>query len=333
MSRSVVRPARGLTQRLNVGACTYCSVMATLQVDLADLLSGLNSETKVILDTVPPVDEASEEFEATDIPTAAARRWVKLRDVVVVLCDLRGSTKLGIGKHDTSTARIYKSGVEGSVRILREFGADFIDIQGDGAFGVFWGERRYERALCAGVTIKKFSTSWTEALESKFGPELPETGYKVGMASGRVLVKAIGTPRNVDEQEAVWAGRPVNFAAKCAQAAEVDQLISTVSVWDKLEGNDYIAYTCGCDSEPTSLWRDIEVETLPVEYRAAARLDSTWCDSCGPAFCAAILRGERKRSDISARARNRENLSAMQRALREKRVADARRRYPSGGRR
>jgi hypothetical protein len=44
----------------------------------------------------------------------------------------------------------------------------------------FWGDRRFERAFCAGVTVKTFSQRHLEKrLEEKW-PDLPaETGYKV----------------------------------------------------------------------------------------------------------------------------------------------------------
>ena len=70
---------------------------------------------------------------------------------------------------------------------------------------VFWGDLRYERALCAGITIKTFSVDMVERLEKRWD-DLPETGFKVGVASSRLLVKRIGTPRNPAQQEPVWAG-------------------------------------------------------------------------------------------------------------------------------
>src|SRR5699024_5084969 len=107
------------------------------------------------------------------------------------------STRLGTGKHAASTAAIYRAATGNVVKILHEFNADFIAIQGDGAFGVFWGAARVERALCAGITIKTFSENSLEPkLEARWD-DGPETGYKVGLSSGRVLVKNIGT-RNDD---------------------------------------------------------------------------------------------------------------------------------------
>lgn len=290
---------------------------------LTALLDSLGKEVNTVLNNSPiKVEEKDGDFKAEDIPSPSSDTWVKLPEVVAVVCDLKGSTHLGTGKHDTSTARIYKSGVEGAVRVFHEFRANFIDIQGDGGFGLFWGERAHERALCAGVTIRTFSEDFVERLEKRWPEGLPETGYKVGIHAARTLVKRIGTKREISEQEAVWAGRPVNYAAKCAQSADRHQVIITQAVWDKMKDNDFIAFSCDCGDGPTAnLWTDVTVDRLPEEDRDAVVLNSPWCKTCGPAFCEAIMAGEKKR-DIPSPVRNGINRMKMQKALEAKRLRD-----------
>lgn len=279
-----------------------------------------------------PVVDKDGTFDAKDIPSSSSTTWIKLPEVVAVVCDLKGSTHLGTGKHDKSTARIYKASVEGAVRIFHEFDANFIDIQGDGGFGLFWGDKAYERALCAGVTIKTFSEDLVAQLEKRW-PDAPETGYKVGIHAARTLVKRIGTRRVVSEQEAVWAGRPVNYAAKCAQAAERHQMVVTQQVWDKFKKNDYIAFSCDCKNGPSAnLWMDITVERLPENDQAGVVLGSGWCGKCGPMFCDAIMAGERKR-EIPINIRNTISRMAMEKALEAKRGRDRMRKAQSAFRR
>lgn len=289
---------------------------------LTSLLHTLSDEVNTVLNNSDiPVVEKDGTFEAKDIPSSSSDIWIKLPEVVAVVCDLKGSTHLGTGKHDTSTARIYKASVEGAVRIFHEFDANFIDIQGDGGFGLFWGDKAYERALCAGVTIKTFSEDLVARLEKKW-PNAPETGYKVGIHAARTLVKRIGTRRVVTEQEAVWAGRPVNYAAKCAQAAERHQMIVTQQVWNKFKSNDFIAFSCDCNGGPTAnLWTDTTVDRLPEDDQDAVVLNSAWCQKCGPAFCEAIMAGETTRA-IPTSVRNTISLMAMERALEAKRDRD-----------
>lgn len=285
--------------------------------ELQDLLDEVKSDVQATLKKVPPVEERDDP-DADDIPGQGSAKWLKIPKVVAVVADLKNSTQLGTGRHDTSTARTYKAAVEGSVKILNRFEADFIDIQGDGGFGLFWGERAIERSMCAGVTIRTFSETFVANLEKSWGASAgPETGFKVGVAMGRVLVKNLGTPRNQEEQEAVWAGRPVNYATKCAQAADKHQIIVAGSVWDRIRQNDYLAYTCGCSGNAPSseLWSDLTIDRLTDDERFGRMTPSGWCVNCGPQFCAAIMAGHRRRDDIPDHLRTQLQQTQMKEAI------------------
>lgn len=292
-------------------------------MELTELLDGLKTKVKETLKTVPEVTEKKDP-SLDDIPGQGSSRWLKIPDLVAVFFDLKSSTQLGTGRHDTSTARLYKSAVESAVAILNEFDGQFIDIQGDGGFGLFWGDLSYERALCAAVTIRTFSEELVSQFEAKYSTgDFPETGFKVGIASGRVLVKQLGTPRNVDQQEAVWAGRPVNYAAKSAQSADRHEVVVTGSVWDHFEKNDYVAFTCGCGGEPSDgLWHDHKIKNINDDEQFGRRLEAAWCDNCGPTFCGAIRNGQTKRNDIPDSVRHALTMSAMREALAYKAQTD-----------
>lgn len=266
---------------------------------VSDLLEDCADETTEVLSKNPPVEDVDpEDLDAYDLPDSNNKTWFRIDDVVVVFADLRNSTALGTGKHAASTAAIYRAATGNVVSIMNSFDADFIQIQGDGVFAIFWGDLRYERALCAGVTVKTFSEeALVPKLESRWKDD-PETGFKVGIASGRTLVKNLGTPRNESEQEPVWAGKPVNFAAKAAQQAVRHELIVTGSVWDAIRDNDYLTVTCRCSPGP-NLWEDVTIEKLTHdEDEAAGRLLSAkWCTTCRDEFCAAILDRETQRDD------------------------------------
>jgi len=271
-------------------------------VDVKALLANLDSDAKTELEAKPEVIESGHSLDINDL-AIKARRWHKLKDVVCVVADLKSSTKLGIGKHDTSTARIYQASTGGVVKIFDQFQADFIQIQGDGVFALFWGDKRKERAICSGITIKSFSMDLVKRLESKW-PSLPQTGYKVGVANNRVLVKKVGTPRNPAQQEPIWAGKPVNFATKCAQSADRHELVVTGSFWDWVQGNDYLAISCPCAGPTPDIWQFKEIEKLPegdVE-RQGRVLTSVWCAVHGKDYCNAVMNGSKNRSDaLSAR--------------------------------
>ncbi len=300
----------------------------TDEIDLAELLKELDSDTRPELESKPTVEAWTDNFDVTKLPVEA-RKWVQVPDLAAVVADLKNSTHLGTGKHAAPTASIYQAATGGLVNIYDEFEADFTAIQGDGAFALFWGDWRYERAMCAGITVKTFSERHLVArLEKKWkDPEFP-TGFKVGIASGRVLVKRVGTPRNLAQQEPVWAGKPVNYAAKAAQQADWHELIITGSVWDKIEKNDYLTISCGCSgsvyrASPNELWEDVTIERLPSDdpERYGRLLCSTWCVNHGAEFCAAILNGQTKRNNVD-NVRAKVAKSQMENALRLKAAHD-----------
>lgn len=274
------------------------------EVSLDSLLTDLDEATKVEFASKPSVEEWDDNFDVSELPIEA-RKWIQIPDVVAVVADLKNSTHLGTGKHAASTASIYQAATGGTVNIYNRFNADFIAIQGDGAFALFWGDLRYERAICSGITVKTFSQKHLiPRLESKWPAqaETHPTGFKVGVASGRVLVKRIGTPRNLSEQEPVWAGTPVNFATKAAQQANRDELIIAGSVWDRITKNDYLTLSCPCSGGPSAnLWDDITIDKIPEENpeRVGRILESTWCSVHGDEYVAAVLDGKKKRDDAA----------------------------------
>lgn len=295
--------------------------MSIVVPDLGYLLDELDGEVRWTLDAQVEVVEKDGTFTADQILSSSSSKWMKLPEVVAVAFDLKSSTKLGLGRHDISSARIYQSGVGGAVKCLNRYSADFIDIQGDGGFGLFWGEKAYERALCSAITLKTFSVKFVGRLVAKFGDELPDTGFKLGIHSGRTLVKKIGTLRNQDEQEPVWAGKPINYAYKCAQSSDAHVLVVTEKIFEKFKKNDFVVYSCGCadGAVPSNdLWREGTIEEkLPDHENTVFAVSSPWCENCGPRFAEAIMNGETKRGDVTALVRE-EHSRKMARALERK---------------
>lgn len=272
---------------------------------LSNLLDSLEIRVRNELSSKPDVlDDWSGDIDVSQL-SIVKREWVQIPDVVAVVADLKNSTHMGTGKHAASTASIYEAATGGVVSALNALGADFIQIQGDGAFGLFWRSDRVSRAVCAAITIQTFGGMLTDRLEAKW-PDAPTTGLKVGVARSRILVKRIGTPRNPAQQEPVWAGKAVNYAAKAAQGADRHQLVVTGSVWDAVEGNDYLTVSCGCggdgSSSPSPLWDDTEIQKLPAEDpdRQGRVLTASWCETHGEDYCAAVLAGKTIRPEVKS---------------------------------
>lgn len=265
------------------------------------MLDELSATTKDEFASMPEVVDGTDDLDVSTLPITA-RRWTRMKDVTVLVADLKNSTQLGTGSKGASTASIYEAGTGGVVTVFDKFDANFIQIQGDGAFAIFWGDRRYERAVCAGITVKTNSLDLAAQIEARW-PAKPETGFKVGIASGRVLVKRVGTPRNPAQQEPVWAGKPVNFATKAAQCADRHQIIVTGSVWDRIASNDYLTFSCTCSDPSDSIWEDFTIERLAEDEpeRHGRLLISGWCAAHGEEYCNAILNGKKNRAEITGK--------------------------------
>lgn len=270
-------------------------------MELNKLLNDLSEATKLEFESTPDVVDGNDNLDVSTL-ALTARKWTRMNDVTVLVADLRNSTQLGTGSTGASTASIYESGTGGIVSIFDKFDANFIQIQGDGAFAIFWGDRRYERAVCAGITVKTNSLDLAAQIENKW-PAKPSTGFKVGVASGRVLVKRVGTPRNPAQQEPVWAGKPVNFATKAAQCAERHQMVVTGSVWDRIASNDYLTFSCTCSDPSDSIWEDFTIERLAEDEpeRSGRLLTSAWCATHGEQYCNAVLEGKKNRAEVNSK--------------------------------
>ncbi|MFE7717845.1 hypothetical protein ACFU44_02260 [Nocardia rhizosphaerihabitans] len=270
-----------------------------MSVDLNELLKSLDDHVSTELACKPEVVDRGDQLDVNSLPIQA-RRWHKAADVVAVFADLKNSSQLGVNQHAASTASVYEAAVGGAVRILDEFDANYIDIQGDAAFGVYWGDKRVERAMCAGVSIRTFGDAMANRFATKW-PEQPETGFKVGVAASSILVKRIGIPRALDKQKPVWAGRAVNYASKACSTADRHQLVVTGRIWDRIQGNDYLTVGCDCSETKLDLWTDVVIDRLRAgdDGDAAGRLlNSPWCDVHGHEYCTAILEGKKLRKTV-----------------------------------
>jgi class 3 adenylate cyclase len=264
---------------------------------LADAGERARDELKTPVEIVEP-----EAFPEREDMYVDARKWMKIENVVAVVIDLKGSTALDYkGKHANTSARLYEAVTGCGVKLVNQFEPEFVGIQGDGFFALFHGERSYERALCAGITLKSFSSrALVPAIEETMSDRFPKTGLKVGLAASTLTVKRVGTRKT---NEPVWAGKAVNWATKCAQRAEAHELIATSKVFNRFAENDYVTHSCGCvNGEPcgsiTYLWAGTQVEALGEGNVDCKLLKTAWCENCGDEFCQAILDGKTKRDEV-----------------------------------
>ncbi|MFG2638212.1 hypothetical protein ACGFX8_31085 [Streptomyces sp. NPDC048362] len=277
-------------------------MMDTFQSHVSSQLA----QTPEVIDTEGAIDTSALFIDKS--------KWRKYPQVSCAFADLAGSTSLRTGRWEASTASIYDAAIKPAVRILSDFGADFIDVQGDAAFGLFTGKNSQRRAICAGITIKTFGKRiLIPALEKRWPENPPHTGFKVGCAVSDLLSKKIGISRT-DHHAPVWAGRAVNYAAKCSQQATAHQMIVTRPIGETVRRNEYLWYSCECGTGPTALWEEQHVEKVSGKDSEGLILKSEWCASCGDTYCERVCSGSWRRPDLDSR-RNRLNLDKYQQVI------------------
>lgn len=232
--------------------------------------------------------------DTTDIPIQDKTRWFRIRSVITVYVDMIGSTQLSASTHEVSTAGAYQLFTGTAVAIFDKFEASYIDIKGDGVFALFNGNQCY-RALAAAVTFKTFS-------KEEFVPKIKEAtrltlGSHIGIDRKLVLVRKIGLKRYADRsdrQNEVWAGKPVNMAAKLAAKTVDGELLVSDRFYDAIP-HEYARYSCGCKSghtgqDKTMLWSPIGLTgDTKFDFHIAYCLKSQWCSIHGTQYCEKLL--------------------------------------------
>lgn len=224
--------------------------------------------------------------ESAKIPLEGTH-WLAVDDVTCVYADMVGSTRLQIGKSPVDTARAHQIFVDSLVRTYNEYGAQYIDIKGDGAFGIFVGKTSPVVGLCAAVTFK---TICEKILKSKIPGFTLET--HVGIDIKSVLLKRVGL--RGDKQNEVWAGKPVNMAAKLSSMSSPNTIMVSERVYTVISQAPYHKYavmSCGCPKgTPTILWEKKDLQGIShFDFSTAYILKSSWCDTHGEDVCQCLL--------------------------------------------
>lgn len=219
---------------------------------------------------------------------------------VCLAIDLDKSSKLSARKDPEAMARLYEYFTQNIVEMLSvdSLKADYIDIKGDGVFGIYQEPNAIERAFVAAVTFRTF---FEKVIKGRF-PRIQLT-CKSSMCIDSLLVKKIGNRKYNNE---VWAGRLVNNTYKLIGvsrkakdtnlASETDSLFAISSdVYKYLDKNyhDYAVMSCGChtqDKQPTMLWSSLDVSRDDdIVGNTAYFLKSIWCDNHGDEYIKNIL--------------------------------------------
>jgi class 3 adenylate cyclase len=202
--------------------------------------------------------------ETTQIPIEKPTNWLKIPDVVCCFVDMEGSTKLSAGLHDKTTAKAYRLFTETAIRIFHKFGAAYIDIKGDGVFSLFNKNQPYT-ALAATISFKSF-------VYEHFTPKIKElteqdVGGHFGIDQKTVLVRKFGlkTYRDrTDRQNEVWAGKPINMAAKLASLSTDNRLWVSDRFFSNLK-DEKAVYSCGCPGGKKKIFGQKKISLMTTD--------------------------------------------------------------------
>lgn len=223
-------------------------------------------------------------------------RWYRIRNVVSLYVDMKGSTQLSNDRYIKTSAKMYEIFTGSLIKILKkeEFKAHFIDIKGDGGFALWKEKYGSVKALLAAVTFKTYVEKY---LKNFIGELIDgwEIASKIGIAKGEVLVKRVGERNRGDKKYnwAVWAGKPVNYSAKLSDLAEADTVLVTEKVFEDFsypkELEEYLIFSCECSGK-TILWTGREdLNNKNFFEENVWELKSCWCERHGKKYLNKVL--------------------------------------------
>ncbi len=267
---------------------------------LADLTSQLDAQAELGVQ-ITALNEVPEEGPVN------RGLCFQIPNVTAVFVDLKRSTELSADSSPETSAYAYTYFVRAMVLIFERFGSDYIDIHGDGVFALFSGPQSEFCAVASAITAR---TQIERDIAVRFEKDTT-TEWKltagVGIDRGTLLVRRLGL-RGAKQNE-VWAGKPVNMAAKLSSVACSNQVVVSDRVFSRYQQASYIRrrallWTCGCSDgvqgdgldipigETECLWNEESAPTeMGLDFDHLYRLKSKWCCVHGVEFCETIVTG------------------------------------------
>lgn len=248
-----------------------------------------------------------------DVPeTGPANRglWFQIPNVTAVFADLNRSTALSAADNPKDAAYAYTYFVRAMAVSLERFSAKYVDIHGDGVFGLFSGQGSMFAAAACAITMRTFVEN---EVSQKFRGDASSNRSLtagIGIDRGTLLVRRLGL-RGTKENE-VWAGKPLNMAAKLSSLSSGNQVIVSDRMFARYENfselrRRALLYSCGCDGNVLGgglgtaigttrcLWdRERVPQNLGFDFANLHRLKTKWCNRHGAEFCEALVTGQRR---------------------------------------
>lgn len=235
--------------------------------------------------------------------------WLHIPATTAVFADLNGSTKLNIKSGARTAAYAYTYFTRALTVVLERFDAKYIDVQGDAVLGLFSGKGSQFLAAASAITMR---TLMEREIAVRFKRDAASNWTLtagIGIDIGNLIVRQLGL-RGIERNE-VWAGTPVNVAAKLSSLANSNEICVSEHVharykkFSKLRQR-ILFRSCGCASSTQKTGLDAPANStkrqwtsgqaprnLELDFQNIHRLHTPWCEIHGPEFCEALISGKR----------------------------------------
>lgn len=212
------------------------------------LSDDLKNDVQTIIDTLWDQRIGKQVPETEDVLLAGGA--VEL-DATFLYADLANSSRMAKELDRRVAAKIIKSFLAASARVIRSCGGKIVSFDGDRIMGVFYGDSKNSDAAKCALQIKyvvhqiirpKFEEKYSTVKNAAF-----KIDHGVGVDSGTVLAVRAGARGSND---LIWIGRAPNLAAKLSDLREAPyQSFITATVFNSL--NDKSKYG---GSEKKLMW-------------------------------------------------------------------------------
>ena len=236
--------------------------------------------------------------------------WNSIPNVTAVFADLNRSTAISASENPKDAAFDYTYFIRAMTVILDRFSAKYIDIQGDGIFGLFSGQNSQFLASACAVTMRTQMEKEIAVRFRKDASDKRNLTAGIGIDRGTLLVRRLGL-RGTKQNE-VWAGKPVNMAAKLSSLGNSNQILVSSRVFNQYgqfpqKRRQALLRSCGCKGrargkgldlpakQATLLWSTEKApKGLGLDFENFHRRKEPWCSYHGPEFCQMVATGERR---------------------------------------
>ena len=234
--------------------------------------------------------------------------WWRIPNVTAVFADLKGSTELNSSVPPEAAAMAYTYFIRAMTVVLERFSAGYIEIQGDGIFGLFSGQRSAFLAAACAITMR---TQLERAVAVEFKRDASvDWNLKagIGIDQGTLLVRRLGLKGT--RQNEVWAGKPVNIAAKLSSVAGPNQVVVSDRVYWGYERASTMRQralidSCSCNGgtgarrlssaarQAPKLWtKQAAPANLGLDFGHIYRRKVGWCGKHGEDYCETLVTGK-----------------------------------------